>query len=135
MLPYPLAVRGAVFVSARRGLAITESTILATADSGKTWKRLMAGVDMVFVSLGAHDRRHLWISGGVVTECSPACRGFLLRTDDGGRSWVLIRLPHAVGYSGFSWVTPQRGFVNDGGYIYRTEDSGRIWFPASLVGG
>jgi photosystem II stability/assembly factor-like uncharacterized protein len=55
-------------------------------------------------------------------------RGFVLTSDDQGRSWQQAQVPVSVTLTSVSFATPQKGWaVGHGGIVLSSEDGGRTW--------
>lgn len=136
-LPASNAVYSLKFVTPELGIAGTKDGILRTADAGRTWSRV-------------------WPDGpGPLRQISMTASGYglavpqgqpdvLWRTEDGGRSWRMLRsFPYKVRseapelgvppeISAF-WALPGGGaLVLAGPTFYRSGDAGRSWRVIAL---
>ena len=105
-------------------------TVLFTADAGETWERQglgtpeFSGTD--FLEVWAEDKDNVWVTGTGNT---------LLRTSDGGRTWVKVQVPEDIAGVDLDpiyvvdrqtvWVG---GRTATTGIIYKSEDHGATWF-------
>jgi photosystem II stability/assembly factor-like uncharacterized protein len=114
------------------------SRLFATQDLGRTWTDLMPPMrpGMLITSLFFLDEEYGWV---VASECEMG-RARLLRTVDGGRTWVGERTEAPDCHAG-STVQPEfvdplhgwllrRSFVGEYATLRRTSDGGRSWTKA-----
>ena len=102
-------------------LAMGDNGILfATDDGGGTWRRADSGTS-----------RMLYAVDFTSPLTGYACgKGVLLKTADGGKSWIEIKNPSFRDdiFSDIRFANERLGLmVGDYGMIYRTEDGGRSW--------
>ena len=97
-----------------------KSTILYTADGGKTWQVQMGGdpegTEEDILEIFFFDAKHGW---------ALTARSRLMGTTDGS-SWTELGNPHTVA-RGLWFSSPQTGFVNDSQGRKRTDDGGKSW--------
>lgn len=108
--------------SGRIWLAGSRSTLLSSADKGKTWKAVDFGEDALLTTIQFIDADH-----GVVTGEF----GTALATADGGATWqALPKMPNEF-YPYATLFTDQRNGWSSGlaGVILRTSDGGKTWAP------
>jgi len=138
------------FIAGSRG---SGAVLAKTADGGRSWIRLPVPLDYV-TSLRFIDERVGWVAGVGNGQASPAncqdpapsqiptCTGSILRTEDGGQSWVKTLAFRVNGGSGDSVrqiqaIDGQRAWaltVNSANCQYpcsfdlqRTTDGGKSW--------
>jgi photosystem II stability/assembly factor-like uncharacterized protein len=102
-----------------------EGVVLATDDGGRRWRKVAAGLDS-FTSVHFVDRRTGWA----------ACFGGLLKTTDGGHTWIKQEIPGEFlpWYFGVYFANPNTGWILSGsrkgvvgGKLLATSDGGRTW--------
>jgi photosystem II stability/assembly factor-like uncharacterized protein len=112
------------FVPAQRGFF----EIRLVAEGGGGWQ--MAGLPALpaaayydFSAVSALNTDQVWVSGSIKPE-SDVC---VLRSVDGGLTWVLPYRQGGVGFFGdLQMVTPELGYAAGGG-LRRTSDGGATW--------
>ena len=115
----------------------TESGFVKTSDGGRTWTRsAVPGVKFIskifFITPEVG-----WIAGE--SELSEDINGrvaYVLRTDDGGRSWTSCQIPSERGVADIQdlfflnaadgWLITWH-FNNGGTHLFRTRDGGKTW--------
>jgi photosystem II stability/assembly factor-like uncharacterized protein len=126
----PAGVEALGFLTLQIGLAIVEPpfagpSLLFTRDGGRSWHSLAFG-SLRYEAVATLGPRRAWI---VASRCSIAgrlCRGAILRTSDGARTWTQIDLRRPLATTGLDFATSGVGYANDGGLL-RTRDGGRRW--------
>ncbi|HWS52540.1 MAG TPA: YCF48-related protein, partial [Pyrinomonadaceae bacterium] len=91
----------------------------AAAQEGAGWvaaRHGLAGKDLNAVYFS--DSKRGWVGGD---------EGLLLRTQDGGRSWVRQRLGTREGVSDLYFRDKEDGYLLAGNQIFLTEDGGQTW--------
>lgn len=148
----PFALRQLDFVDANIGWAISGEAVgidmvVATDDGGHTWQALPRNyqipwtasvyrgtqngvpIDPILPNYGASTPNLFpggtaWLVVSVVDPMQG--KNLLLRTSDGGRSWIRYQLEgHHFGAPQF--VDPDHGWLLADGHLYRTTDGGRTW--------
>jgi photosystem II stability/assembly factor-like uncharacterized protein len=74
-------------------------------DGGRSWQRLRPGVSgsgMAPLTIAASDRQHMWIA---------AAGEYLLRSVNGGKSWIAYRFENSFDVSRLIFVSPTVGFA------------------------
>jgi Photosynthesis system II assembly factor YCF48 len=127
---YPPGIDGLQFVSASRGWAVSQGSVLATTDGGAHWAAQLSGkLDLTSVDfIGDQDG---WAAGATS----------LLATTDGGARWTALPEPCPVIRS-VHFISPATGFAVAGGrnaggadpevpalggVVLATADGGRSW--------
>ena len=123
------------FTDAAHGWAAGQGTLLRTTDGGATWTALpapqlnghcqaLSSVHFVSPDLGYAIAAG---TGAASTGTSaPDAGGQLLRTTDGGMTWVPV--PGApAGPQAVCFSSPRDGYVGGPGRIWRTTDGGATW--------
>ena len=112
--------------------------IVTTRDGGRSWRTVWKHAGATFTALSFADRMtgvavgHRVI-GAAIPSYGAVGRPFVVRTHDGGRSWLRLDAPaHAVRVADASvW------YATGSGKLFLTEDAGRSWqriaAPAGLV--
>jgi photosystem II stability/assembly factor-like uncharacterized protein len=117
------------FVSTRVGWASDDqSRLVHTTDAGRTWTRVPLPVRQKITTSAIADARHwLLIDGDCVgpSRRDESCPGKALRTQDGGRSWDVIKLDHVLEGS-INVVNADLLFASDSGLL-RSTDGGQTW--------
>ncbi len=104
-------------------------TIYHTTNGGETWE-----LSIPFQSATSYygvcfvDRQHGWIVGP---------RSYLLRTEDGGRSWQRVNLPYGnltnLFFTDVQFANANVGWmVGTLGFVLRSVDGGRTWQPQAI---
>jgi photosystem II stability/assembly factor-like uncharacterized protein len=110
------------FADETSGLAVGYSTIMATSDGGKTWKRrsIPEGVgDTLFTDVSYADQSVAAIVGTL---------GLVLTTADGGQTWSRSQSGTTQHLRSVAWSDPQHAVaVGIKGTVLRTADGGRTW--------
>jgi photosystem II stability/assembly factor-like uncharacterized protein len=141
----PWRLRGAYFQNPRQGSALAEEgdegasrpVFFSTQDGGRFWHR--APVQIRELALGAAAVSFAPAGGGsvfaLITEVgdTASSQGFLLRSDDRGRTWHELPRPPQAGEISFD--SPREGWLA-GGYpnprLWRTSDGGHAWDEVRL---
>lgn len=117
--PRPALFR-AYFIDRDHGwLCGIDSTIIHTADGGKSWKVLNQGQDILY-DIVIRDGRG-WAVGS---------QGTYLLSRNGGMTWEVQEgiIKSKLGFAGVSFSTPDNGWVvGDSGTIVHTTDGGETW--------
>ncbi len=111
----------------------TQSALYRTTDGGTTWGRQpLTRAGGYVLSADFVDADHGWLLAQASTEGEA-----LMRTDDGGRSWIGLGSP--VAYSDWAYrVTfsdPIDGWLyteSTGPYAYKSQDGGTTWHRVDL---
>jgi photosystem II stability/assembly factor-like uncharacterized protein len=110
------------FADETSGLAVGYSTIMATADGGRTWKRrpIPKGVgDTLFFDVSYANKSTAAIVGTL---------GVVLTTADGGQTWSRPQSGTTQHLRSLTWSDPQHAVaVGIKGTILRTSNGGRTW--------
>jgi photosystem II stability/assembly factor-like uncharacterized protein len=128
------------FGDADHGIAVGErGTVLRTADGGATWEVLVTSAGEEHQAVVMTSASTGWI---LTTRVDPAVddpttadfTSALLRTDDGGATWVEEVSWPGVRLRDLSFATADSGWVvGDDKAVYRTTDAGQSWQPVSAV--
>jgi photosystem II stability/assembly factor-like uncharacterized protein len=95
-------------------------------DGGDSWS--LVKYNYPFTNVFFIDRENGFATGGRKgTIVHTRDYGRLFKTLDGGHSWEFIPELENRAYSGCYFVTPQIGFVWDGGVIFKTSNGGLNW--------
>lgn len=145
------------FWTADRGIAISDSVdghfvIMLTRDGGRTWTRApLAGLPPALPNEGAfaasgtnvavYGRDHVWIGTGA------SAKARVLRSSDGGRTWLIADTPLQAGPSAgifsIAFRDARHGIVVGGDYkkegeaidnVAITDDGGATWTPIKTHG-
>ncbi|MEJ7576067.1 MAG: YCF48-related protein [Pyrinomonadaceae bacterium] len=116
------------------GLFLAANGIYTTPDGGATWREARrfapAEFDGAFPELYSvrfANKRRGWVVGSV-SRRDTVVDSLLLRTEDGGASWVRDRAPAREELINLDFVNAERGWVvGAAGTILRTADGGRTW--------
>ena len=120
--------------------------IFATSDGGKSWNQQQSGTDVYLDSISAFDSQRAVTMGAVATGDIPESfrRNAVLRTEDGGATWVPVQLPEKVELDSLAalrggskaWLSatkcnPDPAAPNGCTYgdkvLLTSDDSGRTW--------
>jgi photosystem II stability/assembly factor-like uncharacterized protein len=117
-----------VIDEARAVVVAASGEIHRTHDAGATWQRAQNPVEGGLERVSLADGESGWASG----------EGVILRTEDGGASWLLQRIPGRVAktrFVGLAAIDSQRALaIGDDGLLLRTADGGRLWKEISRAG-
>jgi BNR/Asp-box repeat. len=124
------------FFDASNGLLVvlgTQAALYRTNDGGNTWSRQpLTRAGGYVLSADFIDADHGWLLAQASTEGEA-----LLRTDDGGRSWIGLGSP--VAYSDWAYRVlfsdPSNGWLyseSTGPYAYKSQDGGTSWHRVDL---
>lgn len=123
--PSDAGVQNMIFLqNGNRGIAVEYDRILLSSDKGLTW-------NTVYVNYNEFLEKIDFIDDNTVNVYSAQK---ILRTTDGGLTWNEFPIPGAA-MSSLDFITPVKGWVVNGPYLYRTVD-GQNWQlmnPASDV--
>ena len=111
----------------------TQAALYRTKDGGSTWGRQpLTRAGGYVLSADFVDPDHGWLLAQASTEGES-----LLRTDDGGRTWIGLGNP--VAYSDWAYRVlfsdPRNGWLyseSTGPYAYRSQDGGTSWHRVDL---
>ena len=88
-------IAGMSWVSADEGWLVRGTAqVLHTTDGGRRWKLQHQQDGLMPAAIQFVDPQHGWVAGGAGAHCPtynqtpPDCRGALLRTSDGGKTWI-----------------------------------------------
>ncbi len=115
--------------------------IYKTTNSGKSWTAVTSGVSAPIYSIFFVNKLEGFAAGGESscggTGCTPT-GGFILRTQNGGQTWVKVYTPTAkVAIDGIYFTSASTGFCIGITTIYKTTDGGSTWseYPFENLGG
>lgn len=116
------------------GYLLSANRVLATEDGGRTWSpsaRFAAadfdGATPELYSVRFTSKKRGWIVGSV-SRGDRVLDSLLLRTDDGGASWLRVSAPVKVELLHLDFRGEKRGWiVGDRGTILHTADGGETW--------
>ena len=108
--------------SGRIWLAGSRSTLLSSADKGKTWKTTDFGEDSLLTTIQFIDADHGLVTGEF---------GTVLATADGGATWqALPKMPNEFYPYATLFTDPRNGWSSGlAGVILHTSDGGKTWAP------
>jgi photosystem II stability/assembly factor-like uncharacterized protein len=111
-------VLGSVFFpDPENGYVVGFYSISKTEDSGKSWKPLSGEYDLASVFFT-----------DAVTGFAVGGEGVIVKTINGGKSWVRCANPYSFGLSSVYFIDANVGFaVGDKGTILKTVDGGTTW--------
>lgn len=100
------------------------TVILATADGGETWQ-----VRYLSTARGQRAWKIQFASDriGYVTTEGPKAEGVVLKTTDGGVSWVPMPVKAGVALQAIGFVDPDHGWTASFDTIFSTTDGGASW--------
>jgi photosystem II stability/assembly factor-like uncharacterized protein len=102
-------------VSAQKGFAVDDTTIVVT-DDGRMWSRRYSGADKM-VSVDAADADHAWAVGQQV----------ILATSDGGRTWRPVGEPAQGSLRAVDFIDAKTGWGVTATHVFRSDDGGTTW--------
>ncbi|OWA35969.1 hypothetical protein B9G55_08820 [Saccharibacillus sp. O16] len=119
------------WISAALGAGPVEGGLMTTRDGGQSFEQTTgAGYDVGFIQL-------LNKENGYAVGATSMNRDYLLRTQDGGKSWSQL-YPSLSPTEGLSFVDEKHGFgigtVTRENRLLTTEDGGRSWTPGYAFG-
>lgn len=96
--------------------------VYVTTDAGATWNAVYTGTAANLTALAFSDAKTVWAVGNGST---------LLKSEDGGAKWTLVKLPAAnTLLRDIKFANAKVGWiVGDGGVILATQDGGKTWRP------
>ena len=126
-------LRAAVYASENLILVAGGGTLLLSHDGARSFSQIPPRGVMAagsIVSVDASGSRHLF---------ALQREGYLLRSADGGESWVRTRIGEQVRLSKVQFLNSSRGWVlgrraEGGSALYLTDDGGATWHPIPLPG-
>lgn len=94
--------------------------VYVSTDSGATWSSRYSGTSAQLMAVAFSDAKTVWAVGE---------QGTLLKSDDGGAKWTLIKLPAAnFMLRDIKFANAKVGWVvGDAGVILATQDGGKTW--------
>jgi photosystem II stability/assembly factor-like uncharacterized protein len=121
-------INGIDFIDAQNGVAVGYRD-LYTTDGGQTWRQAVRvggeeddNVYSPLLDVDLVDATTAWAVGS---------QGLVMKSTDGGASWVGVPLPEELDWYDFwkvQFVDSQRGWIlSDYGLVLRTEDGGANW--------
>ena len=116
------------------GYLLAANRVLATEDGGRTWRPAarfapsdFGGATPELYSVRFTSKKRGWIVGSV-SRGERVLDSLLLRSDDGGASWVRASAPVKVELLHLDFRGERRGWiVGDRGTILHTADGGETW--------
>lgn len=126
-------LRAAVYASENLLLVAGGGTLLLSRDGARSFSQIpprgVLGAGSI-VSVDASDSTHLF---------ALQREGYLLRSADGGETWVRGRIDEQVRLSKIQFLNSSRGWVlgrraEGGSVLYLTDDGGATWHAVSLPG-
>jgi photosystem II stability/assembly factor-like uncharacterized protein len=100
-----------------------QGTMYYTDDGGSHWTQRYEG-DVAPLSLSFVSPQTGWAAGGSA----------LLKTTDGGRTWVPIYTAAEGALLSIQFLDPENGWMtNNDGKLFQTRDGGRHWKPVSIA--
>ncbi len=119
------------WLSAAPGAGPNEGGLMITRDGDKTFESADgAGYDLSFVQL-------MKSGSGYAVGGTSMNRDYLMRTDDGGKSWSVV-YPAPLPTDGLSFVDAKRGYgigtFSGENRLLTTENGGRAWTPGYAFG-
>lgn len=124
------------FWDARTGWAVGErGAILHTSDGGQTWQWQNGPVTATLQHVDFVSPQTGWILGTYRYRRGPDV--VLLKTDDGGSTWIEQPIPS---YSGFdyptdmTWPDARTGWLTIDRQVFHTSDGGQTWQESTLPG-
>ncbi len=104
-------------------------TILHTADAGSTWEIQSKNIHSPSSFIGSlADIASLSPSAAIAVGFGALGSGYLLHTEDGGKTWKDLPDVFASSLSRVIFTSPTTGWtLSEGGVIMHTEDGGHTW--------
>ncbi len=125
ILPHPANLRSGAALSTARLVAVSDSTIWTSADSGAHWSgNSFGGAASLFYDVSFADSAAGWAVG------QP---GAILRTTDGGSTWIQ-QASHTGGvlYAAAAISQAECWAVGQNGLVLHTTDGGTTWSSRTL---
>lgn len=108
----------------------SRTVILITEDGGDSWETVYES--SVRGSWGWKFSFPTPQVGYAATQ-GPSVVGLVLKTVDGGRTWMDLTVARDVGFSGIGFIDAERGWVGaDGDRVFETADGGATWREVRL---
>ena len=120
----PIDLYSVLFTDPNRGFIVGDhGLILATSDSGLSWREQRSGTDAQLFHLSFQGDRG-WVVG---------TGGVVLHTDDGGKNWYPQRSGVSEDLNRVYMVSDRKGLITgDKGTLLDTENGGATWSRVSL---
>lgn len=108
-----------IFVALKltEGPGITSYSICRSDDLGVNWTTVYTGDENVSNIFFVDDNIGYAVGGD----------GLFLKTIDGGSTWTKTLISPYTSLTGLYFISPEVGYINNAGGIYRTEDGGINW--------
>jgi len=125
-LPENQNLRAMYFLDRERGIVTGDrGLVLLTEDGGRSWRRVVAGVEQNLTAVFALGE-DIWIGSS---------GGLILHSADGGRSWSRQPTYNNLPIESIFFYDRNRGWaVGWSGLILLTRDGGRSWLQINLPG-
>jgi photosystem II stability/assembly factor-like uncharacterized protein len=130
------ALADVCFIDRSNGWAVGDRGVIwHSPDGGVTWQQQDSQVSSRLNSVYFIDPQHGWAVGGAGRPHSKATIGVVLRTNDGGQTWInvpqlmLPRLARIKLFSETSGIAVGEGSSLSPSGVFVTRDAGRTWQP------
>jgi photosystem II stability/assembly factor-like uncharacterized protein len=124
-LPTGNQLEAVKFINQQTGIAVgAAGTIMKTSNGGLNWEVQASPIyaylwDVTYVDI------NIWIICGV--DVSSGNNGIILRSTDGGNSWVIVQNQSGANYKGVDFPSPNAGYVVGAGTVHKSTDQGATW--------
>lgn len=123
------------FRNDNNGYVVAGKKLFITADGGRSWREtiIFRPGDFIeskpdFLSVRFANKDRGVIIGSVLNESNYVIDSLVMRTDDGGKSWIRIVIPFKDELYHLDLINKTDGWiVGDNGLILHTDDGGLTW--------
>ncbi len=124
------------FRNENNGYVVAGKKMFATDNGGRAWREItiynprdFRNAAPEFLSVRFADKKRGFIIGSLLNKDGDVVDSVVMRTDNGGETWMRVIVPSKLELFHLDFVNSSRGWiVGDKGLILRTDDGGMSWF-------
>ena len=124
------------FRNDKNGYVVAGKKLFATDDAGGSWREIkiynardFRNATPEFLSVRFADKKRGFIIGSLINKDGDVVDSLVMRTDNGGETWLRIVVPSKLELFHLVFINSSRGWiVGDKGLILVTQDGGLSWF-------